>query len=48
MPKEIDMKTKFTIVAVLMTLSLGGNLLVDSGGNEIQGEDVVIILKKGK
>ncbi len=32
----------------IMTLPLTGNLLVEFGGNEINGEDVIIILKKGK
>lgn len=32
----------------IMTLPLTGNLLVEFGGNAISGEDVIIILKKGK
>ncbi len=32
----------------VLTLLLTGNLLEDFGGNEINGEDVIIIIKKGK
>lgn len=32
----------------VITLTLTGNLLVGSGGNEINGEDMLIIMKKGQ